>query len=217
MKRLLLLVLFPAVVGAQADTGAATCFRGKPLPACTDFFLLELDNTWGIVAHPQFSGNSAVSEDGRKIVNLGAGVMHNLSVRRAVGGAVSVGWGEWPRRRYAAELRERRWLSSRRAIDLGAGPLLVSTYNSANDANSPGRLGVGMTSHVGLVLGDLVTLTAGVDYVHSPSAAAAQSDPLARSRNQVAFTAGGRLGSWASAVALPLIVLFGIAVAAGSG
>lgn len=194
-------LMSPTVMAAQTkpppDSGTF-CFRGRPLPACNGFLLLEIGGSGRVLPSHQPAGNSAVAEDGGNIGMFAIGMMRNRPDRTAIGGALELGWGEWPRKRYAIEFRRRKWLNNWVAFDAAAGPLMINTVNS--ESAFGGSVNYGLTSHAGLVLGDFATVTTGLDFVRS-------------NRNQVTLTAGGRLGSWGtlSAAALGVVFLLGLA------
>ena len=187
----ILALMAPAVTAAQSvppRDSEQFCFRGRPLPECNRFLLLEVGASGLVLTNHRFP-DSAVPADGGNIGTFAIGLMTNRRNRTALGAALELGGGEYPRRRFAIEGRGRKWLTNRAAFDVGAGPLMI--HSSSTSQASDDSYAFGATSHVGLVFGDLLTATAGLDFVHGP-------------RNQATVTAGGRLGSWASASALAL-------------
>jgi hypothetical protein len=158
-------------------TAEPFCFRGRPLPHCDRFFLFEIGISRRFPDTPDSPG-------GGQLNTLALGLMKNKPDGMAFGALLELG-GETRRLdelsldRTAIEVRARKWMNDWVAFDAGAGPLVVSSYRSR----------YGATSHVGLMLGDMVTATAGVDFVHG-------------SEKPVTLTAGGRLGSWSSASAV---------------
>jgi hypothetical protein len=111
--------------------------------------------------------------------------MTNHSDRTAIGGSVEAGIGQRHLRRFVLEFRHRRWLSDRIAFDLGAGPVEINGKETFA-LFQPGA-GYGATAHAGLVLMDLVTVTSSVDLIQGR-------------RTQLALSAGGRFGSYATVV-----------------
>jgi hypothetical protein len=197
----ILALVVPTVMAAQTATppdSNSFCFRGRPLPACRSFLLLEIGTGGRLLPSHQPADNSLVPEEGGNFGAVTIGMMRNRPDRTAIGGALEVGGGEWPRKRYAIEYRRRKWLNNWVAIDAAAGPLMIDTHGSTEPL--AGGTNYGLTSHVGLVLGDLATVTTGLDLVHSQ-------------HHQVTLTGGARLGSWGtlSVAALAAVFLLGLA------
>jgi hypothetical protein len=175
------------VLAAEAHAQIRThslCFRGRPLPACQSFVLLEPNGSERFLATRGIPlAGTSNTKDPYGFAAIDVGAMVNRPDRTAIGGTVHVGAEPGGRRRLALELRRRRWLTDRIAFDLGAGPLEINGRNSLVPFQ-PGA-GYGVTSHAGLVLMDLATLTVGADLVQNR-------------RTQFAPAVGARLGSWAS-------------------
>lgn len=172
-----------AAAQAQVRT-QPLCFRGRPLPACESFLLFELGGigqfaaTGGIPVAGQSN-----AKDPNGFVSLDVGAMTNRPDRTAIGGSLELGIGQRHLRRIAVEVRRRQWLSDRIALELGTGPLEVNGRETFA-LLEPGAA-YGATVHGGLVLMNLATLTMTVDVVQGR-------------RTQLALSAGGRLGSYAT-------------------
>lgn len=179
--RALTVGLFLVAAAAQAQVRPEPlCFRGRPLPACQSFLLVELAGDGQVFATsgiPVAGQTNTTKPDGYVSIDLGAMVN---SDRTAIGGTAEIGIGQRHLRRLALELRHRRWLSDRIAFDVGAGPLEINGRESYA-LLQPGA-GYGATAHAGLVLMDLATVTTSVDLVQGrrTSSHCPRGDGLAR-------------------------------------
>ena len=143
------------------------CWRGKPAPACTTFWITEfgvdasLSSTETIVSQNYGGGNvyryAARDFESRLVWTVGP--MFNTGPRTALGGTLSlspVNSGY----RVALEARRRWWTSGGLALDLSAGGQRMGvaspTWNSERDA-------YGVTAGAFIVGGDLVNVNGRLD------------------------------------------------------
>jgi hypothetical protein len=136
--------------------------------------------------HPNLSlfslhKSSVRAPDG--FVALDLGLMTNRSDSTAVGGSLEAGLAG-DENRFALELRRRRWFTSSTAGDFGFGPVVLMPEESFRPFS--GRDTYGVTSHVGLVFGDLFSLTATLDAA------------VVGGHRRITPSIGGRLGSYAA-------------------
>jgi hypothetical protein len=192
-----LLAACPAIVAAQAPLPAPVtspfCFRGRPLPICDSFLLFEFGGNGRLFTTHQVPGGQQVdvAEAGNGFAALDIGAMVNRPNGTAVGGSIQIGSEDASRRRLALEARHRTWLTRTLAVDVGAGPLEINTRKSFAPLS---RGGYGITTHAGLVVMDLATVTTSVDLVRGQ-------------RTQFTLNAGGRLGSYPAAALIFLVSL----------
>jgi len=134
-------------------SSAEPCFRGRRLPACQSFLLIENSYAYRV------SGGG--NEDRTHYVFGEFGWMRNRSERWALGGTVSVGF----RGHYSGEIRGgaaarlRRWVAEDRSIDFSLGPFV---------AEADGEGGLGAAGQVNYNYGDRFHLTSRWEYVKVP-------------------------------------------------
>lgn len=189
-----------AVAQAQAKKEPSFCFRGRPLPTCGAFLILEPGASGQVVRAGGIPiASPSNSKDPNGFVTIDLGAMVNRPDRSAIGATAELGVGQRSSRRLALELRRRQWLSDRIAFDLGAGPVEINGRESFVPLQ-PGA-GYGATAHAGLVLMDLATVTTSVDLVQGR-------------RTQLSLSLGGRLGSYAGVATT--LVLTGLGALVGA-
>jgi hypothetical protein len=179
----------------------AFCFRGRPLPRCEGFMLLEVQFA-GPVGQlgdrfDETAGNDPARPDIRSLrsgVFADVGYLQNHPNQTATGLSMQLGFQNGDAGRLAVTARRRAWLDNAFSVDLSAGPLALS----------PGGLlpirrhtALGLTGGAALDAGDLIAFTSRIDVVYG-------------ARPQAALFLGGRTGPWAT---LSLIGLFFVAVA----
>lgn len=202
LTRAITACLFALAASAQAQvtTEPPFCFRGRPLPTCGSFLVLEPGASGQVVRAggiPVASPSNNNDPNGFVTIDLGA--MVNRPDRTAIGGTVELGIGQRSTRRLALELRRRKWLSDRIAFDLAAGPVEINAKESSVPLQ-PGAA-YGATAHAGLVLMDLATVTSSIDAVQGR-------------RMQLSLSLGGRLGSYAGVATT--LVLAGLGALVGA-
>ena len=172
---LLIALLATIPCSAQSDTTTRIprrlCWRGKPLPECTSFWITE----FGIDAS-RWSTRSIVAEnygggdvyryidrdfDSRLVWTLGP--MFNTGPRAALGGTVSISpLGQ--RYRGALEVRRRWWSDDLMAFDVSAGALRMGVHSGTGP---PYRYEYGLTAGALIVGADLVEVNGRVDVLVS--------------------------------------------------
>jgi hypothetical protein len=162
LTALALAALLPSgVVGAQTPRAESTagapdplCFRGRPLPRCASFVVLES----GFAIGPPHSSR-------RPPANLvwEAGWMRNTSPASAYGGTLIALFDEDERVMMGAKFRYRRWLNDALALDLAPG-FVVET---GGDSFAP--IGPGFVAHVGLSAWDLAELVVQLEWMGLPA------------------------------------------------
>jgi hypothetical protein len=144
-----ILTAVPVASAAQEQIG---CLRGKPLPDCRSFWVLEMQGltplgqttrtvTWSGGGEPYSYPVEAFSTQ----VEWNLGHMVNLSNGTAVGGVFTVGSGG-PDPLTGLRLRGRKWLTKDLSVELEAGLLRSdlggSFYGGANGWTSDVRLNI---------------------------------------------------------------------------
>ncbi len=128
----------------EATASKIGCFRGRPLPECKSFWIVELAGLWPLAQTSRevtfLGGNSSEEEAFGLSGELNIGHMVNLSDRIAVGGSISVGSGT--RGTYTRIVsRARRWMSSDWSVEASAG-LLRTNAGYAPNQDSGATAGV---------------------------------------------------------------------------
>ncbi len=149
---LVTLLAAPAPVSGQEEAderSAYACWRGRPLPACFGFFLVEAQ-----VSLPLASGVRPVTfSDGAVFpretfetrVDHNLGYMVNVAPEWAVGGMLTMGLHA-PGALTGISARVRRWLRDDVSVEVGAGALRTH-------GNSPPACGVGSRGACGDEMG----------------------------------------------------------------
>jgi hypothetical protein len=181
---------------APADPlSAQTCFRGRPLPTCTRFWIVESGIAARLNRHSDGFGGGSTDI----LASLEFGFMRNRSPTTALGGTAFLGAADQITGNTGVLLglkpRLRRWLGRTLSVDLAPGGF----YVLSGDANANT---IGLTGHGGLNLGDWAALSAQVLVGKSPSHPSGSTE--------LGLYLGGKLGSYpgaASGVAVPLAIL----------
>ncbi len=139
----LVAVPVPALAqGAGGTSGAQVgCFRGRPLPACRSFWLIEMQGSTPLVQTTRRvtsdNGPGYVRDAVESALEWNLGHMVNVSERYAIGGALIVGTGNGdPLTGIVA--RGRRWLTTDVSVEVETG---VARRN-AGDSNVGGISGL---------------------------------------------------------------------------
>jgi hypothetical protein len=136
-------VLVVIVLFEFAPADAQTCFRGKPAPECSRFWITE-------------SGvGYVVNQGGYLSFNADAGLMFNVGKKYAAGSTIYISFdNQSDAFRGGLKLRFRRWFNPDVSINMSGGLLFLSKYSSEN---------VGFTGHLALNYKDLVAPYLGLD------------------------------------------------------
>jgi hypothetical protein len=134
----------PDVAGAQATDGDGPrvgCFRGRPLPACRSFWILEMQGSQPMLQSERtlgFSGGYALTQGAfDHVLEWNLGHMVNLGPELAVGGVITVGTGgDGPFT--GLKVRGRRWLSPDVSVEVEGGIMRTD----ARQTLYPARTGV---------------------------------------------------------------------------
>ena len=164
----LLAMAAPCLAQSDSTSGAPTrlCWRGKPAPECTVFWITEFgvdvvtSSTQTVVSENYGGGNvyRYPQRDFETRFVWTVGPMFNTGPRTAIGGTLSIsplGTGY----RAAAEARRRWWTASGVALDLSAGGLRM-VPNTDPPANHDEY---GVTAGALVVGGDLINVNGRVD------------------------------------------------------
>jgi hypothetical protein len=156
---------------AQTDTTTGIpprlCWRGKPAPDCTTFWITEfgvdasMSSTETIVAQNYGGGDMyhyAVRDFESRFVWT-VGPMFNTGPRTALGGTLSLS-PLGGRYRAAVEARRRWWTTKGLGLDLSAGPLRMGAPNPSGGSY---RDEYGLTAGALVVGGDLINVNGRVD------------------------------------------------------
>jgi hypothetical protein len=166
-----LLAMWPASGAAQSDTSAGrsppahVCWRGKPAPRCSSFWITEMgfdfvnsSTTTAYTIESSFAGPYTFRHrDFTSRFTWTVGPMFNTGPTRAVGGTLSIS----PVNdgvRAALEGRRRWWLTGGNAIDLSAGLLRA-------DVTYPVGAQGGLTAGAYVVGGDYVNVNGRIDWL----------------------------------------------------
>ena len=175
-------VVTPRTTPSEPTLEQPSCFRGRPLPRCGNFWLTEFGVATVVSNNPNgLSGGLFTWEVGR---------MRNVGSRYALGiaafgelGTPSSGIGVRPRLRV--------WLGGNTSIDIAPGAVVVGS-----------NTGPAFTGHVALNLADYAALTVHLLGVRDAQYAIGPNSQLRRtgtSTHAIIF-AGGRLGSLPGAI-----------------
>ena len=182
--------------GAPAESGTRLCFRGRPAPRCTAFFLYELgyfQRIAGTMFDEGYPPNEYRRPELESHVSLELGAMVNRGDRRAIGGTVLLAGARGVGgSRLAFKGRYRQWLEDGRGtVDLSAGVLRADVPRVYPQH---GRVAYGLTGDVSLGYGDLAALTLRADAVQAGGHAS------------TSVYAGAKLGSYPAVGASVVIV-----------
>jgi hypothetical protein len=179
-----------------------TCFRGRPVPACRSFAVLELGYAHRLGAAPTATGGSPQVH----YLNGEIGWMFSRSPRLSVGGTFFAGaLVDYDfELRPGLKARARYWLGDHTALDLGAG-VMLGRVPAASAMWSPTERRPGATAHLGLSLDEALHLTVLTEYLPNPV-----------DRDLVGYV-GARLGSkpalWSALIAGSLLGLAAVGMA----
>lgn len=141
-----------AVPLVHPDLAAQACFRGRPLPSCRRFWIVESGFGVRLNRGAYESGPS----DPDKLASMELGMMRNLTTGTALGATAFLGIGDQITGNtgvlVGVKPRYRRWLGPRFSLDLSTGPFYV--LSGPANANT-----LGATAHAGVNLGDWAGLT----------------------------------------------------------
>ena len=175
MKRALAILLLMVATPGLAQTDSTPkpehhlCWRGKPAPKCTTFWITEfgfdgvMSTSRRVVDYGSGSRYTARDFDSRLTWTVGP--MFNTSSRRAIGGTLTMsplGSGF----RAAVEARHRWWSAEGSALDLSAGLVRVDVPTSGPPYE---RAEYGITTGSFLVGGDLINVNGRADLLFSGS------------------------------------------------
>ena len=156
---------------AQSDTTSGPpmhiCWRGKPAPKCTSFWITELGvdasmaSTRTVLIDDFGAGNvyRRAERDFDSRLTWTVGPMFNTSPRRAIGGTLSLSPVN-NNTRVTLEARRRWWANDDLAFDLSAGGFRMPLPRAAGGAY---RDGYGLTAGALVVGGDLINVNGRVD------------------------------------------------------
>lgn len=116
-----------AQTGASSEEVAAAprsgCFRGRPLPACRSFWIVEMQGDAPVAQTTRTItlGGEPPGEIGlfEKRLEWNLGHMLNLTPRHAVGGVLTFGASD----QFGVKLRGRRWLNADLSVEMEGGLL----------------------------------------------------------------------------------------------
>ena len=178
----------PAPATPPPPGASKGCFLPRPEAKCTGFFVTEF-GFMGAVA----GGGSASSEPA---VFWELGYMRNTSAQESIGGSILLGVG-FDRLRVGAKARYRYWIAEGVPLDLAPGVYYYRPF----DQSSPDP-GIGLTSHAGVSLFDVVGGFVQVDYFEGRQGY--------RMETLYGLRVGGIVGGVA-AVAVPFVVIAAMA------
>lgn len=126
-----------------SDATRTLCLNGAPRPACATFLIVEVQGVLPVLRSTRsvrwFAGHQAeVSPFGDRL-QWELGLMHNVSDRWALGGAVRLGEGSTGVLT-GLTVRARRWLSADLGLDLSAGAAFVAPSSPGDDGRITGFL-----------------------------------------------------------------------------
>jgi len=165
------LLVLPLPCLGQSDTTSSTpirvCWRGKPAPQCTSFWITEFGvdastaSTQTILTDNYGGGNvyRYAQRDFESRLVWTVGPMFNRGPRTAIGGTLSLSpVNNGPR--VALEARRRWWKAEDLGLDLSAGGFRMPLPRAAGSGY---RDGYGLTAGVLVVGGDLINVNGRVD------------------------------------------------------
>lgn len=191
---------------ANGDTvgPASLCFTARPRPWCRWFLVTEANFYYRL--HPTFkpfepTGPPVGTE---WYLSADVGWMWNVSTRSAVGASIfaghEFGWEGYP---YGLRGRYRWWLSSRSSLGASGGIVFGSSQGMGEDPGFTGRLTVG--------LGDLLLLSAQLDYVPALLLVEQYYEEYKDYKDYgERFYLGASLGSWLGIVSYAAAGLLGL-------
>ena len=186
---------------------SSTCFRGRPLPRCSVFWLTE------------FGVAPRLTPDGRDdgpLYTWELGLMKNAGRRDALGGSFFIegaddgaGWGIRPRYRH--------WLNSRFSVEVAPG--LMLRHSSYTSVAFSGQVAINFSDYLALT----TTVRVFQHTIYLPVAFNPEGYPnsyVPASRTSAALFGGVRLGGLPgtiTGIGVPLAVFVAFLVACGGG
>jgi len=191
-------VLLSCLVGTTSKAG---CFRGKPSPQCQSFWITEIGLGFRL-------NNQQYDQYGTARLYVDFGYMKNVSPRDAWGGTLFAST-EDERAQMGLRLRYRRWLSSKSALDLSPGLLLIGGGN----IDYPGFIG-----SASLSLWDWIVFSLQIEMVKQRGGWYSFTGWEPASASRTSYYAGVSLGSYGGiAGTVGVIVLIGIIAVTWTG
>ncbi len=204
----------PALAQAEDDPEGRQqvgCFRGRPLPACKSFWIVEMQGSTPLAQTSRTAQNFAppryAQEAFSSVLEWNLGHMVNMSPTYAIGGVITAGTGD-SGYLTGLKLRVRRWLHPDLSLEAEGGLLW-------NDANGGRRSGAGGTAALRLNIRDQGSFYLRWDML--PTAAESRGgffDPGDRSANGGWLDPGGTQHALSVGVAtgsVPALVTTGVA------
>lgn len=132
---------------AQASEPRTGCFRGRPLPACKSFWLVEMQGFTPLVQTKRLvrysDGQPVEATAFESSLEWNLGHMVNVSPTFAIGGTLSVGPHGGSGIFTGLKARARHWLSEDLSLELAGGLLEAGGhYPSARGATADARINV---------------------------------------------------------------------------
>lgn len=150
--RLAVSLLWVLAAGVDAAAQAATpdapqigCFRGRPLPDCRSFWIVEMQGSTPLAQTERgvtWSGGQTVAREAfDHVLEWNLGHMANLTPTFALGGVVTAGTGsDGPFT--GLKLRARRWLTSEVSLEVEGGLMQTNAMNTRFPAETGGTADV---------------------------------------------------------------------------
>lgn len=205
MSRLMVLGLLVLAAATTAAAQEGSCFRGRPLPDCRNFWVTDASYSVRLELRPRPLDEYMPGEQFLPSVEFGG--MRNLNRKVAVG--ASIGAGLLGGVYLTAKPRVRYWASPSVAVDLAPGLLLTGQPGGASR----------FMMDASIMFGDRIGITAQSFVL--PVTVAPPSGPITSRKNLVTYL-GVRLGSelgvaGAAGNALAFLGLIGAYIIACSG
>jgi len=129
------------------EGGSRICFRGRPLPACRSFWIVEMQGYTPLTQTTRFvdyGGYGPVPiEAFEDQLEWNFGHMANLTPGFALGGVFTLGTGGGSGAFAGLKARARRWLGQNVSVELEAGLLRTGvTYPETNGVTADARLNI---------------------------------------------------------------------------
>lgn len=180
----------PLALSAPCGASAQTCWRARPLPACSWFWITE--------SGPRFGPHEAFA-DGALGSATAVGLMTNRTAAVALGATLELTTGsESGTYRLAVMPRFRYWLTQAVAIDLAAGVALLGEGERAAGFK-------GVSGLAGFSLGDIAVLVGEIETRHGTSLG-----------TETAGTFGVRFGSYLGPPVAVASLVLGLLASAGT-
>jgi len=202
MKKALIIFSLMLLLGTDmAHAAGCGWFRGKPLPDCKSFWVLETG--W---EHRIHDTNTRGNKD-KFLFTSSLGHMRNLTEKYSLGGTLYLGADD-DGSLFGVCARGRLWLNRITSIDLDLGPILAGGDNFI-EVRTPGFIG-----RLSFGVGDLFALTAHYQAVRFEKLSYLSWDPVtgdpveyySDKGVQSGWFIGVRFGSYAAMI-FPLIII----------